>query len=99
MAEEPETPDAEGQISLSKATDGIDDADVIEDTESDDIQSDEIESDEIEADEAVDEAVGDEIETAEVDGQSVEWPRRRRLGNPLGRLSPVGRALVASGLV
>ncbi|MDT5135893.1 MAG: Mce-associated rane protein [Mycobacterium sp.] len=85
MAEGPETPDGEGKLSLSTAADEVDDADVIEETE----------SDETEADDAVD----DENETVEDDGHSVEWPSRRRLRNPFGRLSPVGRALVASGLV
>ena len=47
----------------------------------------------------VDETEADETVFDEEDGEPVEWPTRRRIRNPIGRLSPVGRALVASALV
>jgi Mce-associated membrane protein len=84
MADEPETPDAEREVSLSTAPDEVGDAceaSVIEDTEVDETEADETVSDD------------------EDDSEPIEWPTRRRRRNPLGRLSPVGRALAASGLV
>jgi Mce-associated membrane protein len=86
MAEEPETPEAEAEASLSTAADEVGEAceaSVVEETEVDDTEADE--------------TVADEID--EVDSEPVEWPTDRRLRKPFGRLSPVGRALVASGLV
>jgi Mce-associated membrane protein len=47
----------------------------------------------------VDETEADETVPDEEDSEPFERPTRRRVPNPLGRLSPVGRALVASGLV
>ncbi|MDT5220361.1 MAG: Mce-associated rane protein [Mycobacterium sp.] len=47
----------------------------------------------------VDETEADETVPDEEDSEPFERPTRRRVRNPLGQLSPVGRALVASGLV
>jgi Mce-associated membrane protein len=83
MANEPEIPDDEREVSLSTAPAEVGDscaASVVEETE-------------------VDETEADETVPDEEDSEPLEPPARRRVRNPLGRLSPVGRALVASGLV
>lgn len=71
MADEPETPDADEEVS--------------EPTETDDTVKAEVRA-------QADEPQADEQPDAD------EQPARRWLGNPLGRLSRVGRALVASGV-
>ena len=83
MANEPEIPDDEREVSLSTPP-----AEVGESCEASVVEETEV--DETEADETVPDEDGSE---------PFERPIRRRVRHPLGRLSPVGRALVASGLV
>jgi Mce-associated membrane protein len=83
MANEPEVPDHDREGSLSTAPAEVGESCAVSVVE-------ETEVDETEADETVPD---------EEDSEPFERPTRRRVRRPLGRLSPVGRALVASGLV
>jgi Mce-associated membrane protein len=88
MADEPDTPDTDEKVSESTAAD-VEDRDHVDDeAEVEDVA---------EADE-VDEA-GDVDETDEDEGQSADQPARRRHRIARRRLSRVGSALVAGGVV
>jgi Mce-associated membrane protein len=83
VADEPDTPDTDEKVSESTAAD-VEDRDHLDDAaEADDVPQ----VDEVEAD-----------ETDEDESQSADRPARRR-PRIAGRLSHVGRALVASGVV